>query len=109
VDEKVKRKRKKEEKGGQRKGVFWIMANGSSHRGQRSVERLQHRYANLQEVNAGQGQRNWRWLAGQWVVECREAGSTARQRERGRNPVKSNGDCLVFATVTGHKYRVEPK
>jgi hypothetical protein len=31
--------------------VFWIMDNGSSHRGQRSVKRLQHRYANLQVVH----------------------------------------------------------
>jgi DDE superfamily endonuclease len=31
--------------------VFWIMDNGSSHRGQRSVERLQSRYANLRVVH----------------------------------------------------------
>jgi len=31
--------------------VFWIMDNGSSHRGQRSVERLQGRYSNLQVVH----------------------------------------------------------
>jgi hypothetical protein len=31
--------------------VFWIMDNGSSHRGQRSVERLQTRYPNLQVVH----------------------------------------------------------
>jgi len=31
--------------------VFWIMDNGSSHRGQRSVERLQDRYANVQVVH----------------------------------------------------------
>ena len=31
--------------------VFWIMDNGSSHRGQRSVERLQNRYANLRVVH----------------------------------------------------------
>ena len=31
--------------------VFWIMDNGSSHRGQRSVERLQGRYANVQVVH----------------------------------------------------------
>jgi len=31
--------------------VFWIMDNGSSHRGQRSVERLQSRYPNLQVVH----------------------------------------------------------
>jgi len=31
--------------------VFWIMDNGSAHRGQRSVERLQSRYANLQVVH----------------------------------------------------------
>jgi hypothetical protein len=31
--------------------VFWIMDKGSSHRGQRSVERLQGRYANLRVVH----------------------------------------------------------
>lgn len=31
--------------------VFWIMDNGSSHRGQRSVQRLQSRYANVQVVH----------------------------------------------------------
>ena len=31
--------------------VFWIMDNGSSHRGQRSVARLQDRYANLRVVH----------------------------------------------------------
>lgn len=31
--------------------VFWIVDNGSSHRGQRSVDRLQRRYANLQVVH----------------------------------------------------------
>ena len=31
--------------------VFWVMDNGSSHRGQRSVERLQNRYANLRVVH----------------------------------------------------------
>lgn len=31
--------------------VFWIVDNGSSHRGQRSVERLQSRYVNLQVVH----------------------------------------------------------
>jgi hypothetical protein len=31
--------------------VFWIIDNGSSHRGQRCVERLQSRYANLQVVH----------------------------------------------------------
>jgi hypothetical protein len=31
--------------------VFWIMDNGSSHRGQRSVKRLQSRYPNLQVVH----------------------------------------------------------
>jgi len=31
--------------------VFWIMDNGSSHRGQRSVERLQNRYLNLRVVH----------------------------------------------------------
>jgi hypothetical protein len=31
--------------------VFWIMDNGSSHRGQRSVERLQGHYANLRVVH----------------------------------------------------------
>jgi hypothetical protein len=31
--------------------VFWIMDNGSAHRGQRSVERLQSRYANLHVVH----------------------------------------------------------
>ena len=31
--------------------VFWIMDNGSSHRGQRSVERLQSRYPNLRVVH----------------------------------------------------------
>jgi hypothetical protein len=31
--------------------VFWIMDNGSAHRGQRCVERLQSRYANLQVVH----------------------------------------------------------
>ena len=31
--------------------VFWIMDNGSSHRGQRSVERLQNRYPNLRVVH----------------------------------------------------------
>jgi len=33
------------------KRVFWIMDNGSSHRGQRSIERLQNRYANLRVVH----------------------------------------------------------
>ena len=32
--------------------VFWIVDNGSSHRGPRSVERLQSRYANLVLVHA---------------------------------------------------------
>ena len=31
--------------------VFWIMDNGSSHRGQPSVQRLQSRYANLRVVH----------------------------------------------------------
>ena len=31
--------------------VFWIMDNGSSHRGDRSVQRLQSRYANVQVVH----------------------------------------------------------
>jgi len=31
--------------------VFWIVDNGSSHRGQRCVERLQSRYANVQVVH----------------------------------------------------------
>jgi len=31
--------------------VFWIMDNGSSHRGQRSVERLQNRYPNLRVIH----------------------------------------------------------
>jgi hypothetical protein len=31
--------------------VFWIMDNGSSHRGQRSIQRLQSRYANVQVVH----------------------------------------------------------
>lgn len=31
--------------------VFWIMDNGSSHRGERSVQRLQSRYANVQVVH----------------------------------------------------------
>lgn len=31
--------------------VFWIMDNGSSHRGQRSVQRLQSRYPNVQVVH----------------------------------------------------------
>lgn len=31
--------------------VFWIMDNGSSHRGQRSVQRLQSRYANVHVVH----------------------------------------------------------
>jgi hypothetical protein len=31
--------------------VFWIIDNGSSHRGQRSVQRLQNRYANLTLVH----------------------------------------------------------
>lgn len=31
--------------------VFWIMDNGSSHRGQRSVQRLQSRYANVQVIH----------------------------------------------------------
>src|SRR5262249_33188425 len=31
--------------------VFWIVDNGSSHRGQRSVQRLQSRYANLHLVH----------------------------------------------------------
>jgi hypothetical protein len=31
--------------------VFWIMDNGSSHRGQRSVQRLQSRYPNVQAVH----------------------------------------------------------
>ena len=34
------------------KRVFWIVDNGSSHRGPRSVERLQSRYANLILVHA---------------------------------------------------------
>ena len=33
------------------KRVFWIMDNGSSHRGQSSVQRLQSRYANVQVVH----------------------------------------------------------
>ena len=32
--------------------VFWIVDSGSSHRGPRSVERLQSRYANLVLVHA---------------------------------------------------------
>ena len=32
--------------------VFWIVDNGSSHRGARSIERLQSRYANLVLVHA---------------------------------------------------------
>lgn len=32
---------------GQPRRVFWIVDNGSSHRGQRSVQRLQDRYRNL--------------------------------------------------------------
>lgn len=31
--------------------VFWIMDNGSSHRGDRSVQRLQSRYSNVQVVH----------------------------------------------------------
>jgi hypothetical protein len=31
--------------------VFWIMDNGSSHRGERSVQRLQSRYANVRVVH----------------------------------------------------------
>jgi hypothetical protein len=31
--------------------VFWIVDNGSSHRGQRSVERLRRRYPNLQLIH----------------------------------------------------------
>ena len=31
--------------------VFWIVDNGSSHRGERSVQRLQGRYANLLVVH----------------------------------------------------------
>ena len=31
--------------------VFWIMDNGSAHRGERSVQRLQSRYANIQVVH----------------------------------------------------------
>ena len=31
--------------------VFWIMDNGSSHRGERSVQRLQSRYANVQVIH----------------------------------------------------------
>ncbi len=31
--------------------VFWIMDNGSAHRGERSVQRLQSRYANVQVVH----------------------------------------------------------
>jgi hypothetical protein len=31
--------------------VFWIMDNGSSHRGQRSVERLENRYPNIRVVH----------------------------------------------------------
>jgi len=31
--------------------VFWIMDNGSSHRGERSVQRLQGRYPNVQVVH----------------------------------------------------------
>lgn len=31
--------------------VFWIMDNGSSHRGERSVQRLQSRYSNVQVVH----------------------------------------------------------
>lgn len=31
--------------------VFWIMDNGSSHRGERSVQRLQNRYANVRVVH----------------------------------------------------------
>jgi hypothetical protein len=31
--------------------VFWIMDNGSSYRGQRSVQRLQSRYSNLRVVH----------------------------------------------------------
>jgi hypothetical protein len=33
------------------RNVFWIMDNGSSHRGQRSVERLESRYSNLRVVH----------------------------------------------------------
>ena len=31
--------------------VFWVMDNGSSHRGDRSVQRLQSRYSNVQVVH----------------------------------------------------------
>jgi hypothetical protein len=31
--------------------VFWIVDNGSSHRGDRSVQRLQHRYLNLRLIH----------------------------------------------------------
>jgi hypothetical protein len=31
--------------------VFWIVDNGSSHRGQKAVRRLQNRYANLTLVH----------------------------------------------------------
>ena len=41
------------------KRVFWIMDNGSSHRGQSSVQRLQSRYANVQVV---QGPVHASWL-----------------------------------------------
>ncbi len=36
---------------GSARRVFWIMDNGSSHRGQRSIERLQNRYANLRVIH----------------------------------------------------------
>src|SRR5437773_10991054 len=32
--------------------VFWIMDNGSSHRGDRSVQRLQSRYSNVRVVHS---------------------------------------------------------
>ena len=38
--------------------VFWIMDNGSSHRGERSVQRLQGRYSNVHVVH-GPGHASW--------------------------------------------------
>jgi len=35
----------------QARRVFWIVDNGASHRGQRSVQRLEQRYSNLQLVH----------------------------------------------------------
>jgi hypothetical protein len=41
----------KQEPYGSARRVFWIMDNGSSHRGQRSVERLQNRYPNIRAIH----------------------------------------------------------